>query len=142
MLDVSALLPLADTNHAHHERASEWFAQHGAGGWASCAITENGMARIFSQPSYPGFVPTQQAIEWLMRACRSRDHEYWPCDVTIRDAGAIDRSRILGPKQLTDIYLLALAVAHGGRFVTFDNGIALSAVPGATEENLVMLANQ
>ncbi len=44
-----------------------------------------------------------------------------------------------GPRQLTDAYLLALAVAQGGRFVTFDRGLPLSAVPAATADALVVL---
>ncbi len=44
-----------------------------------------------------------------------------------------------GPRQLTNAYLLALAVAHGGRFVTFDRGLPLSAVPAATADALVVL---
>ncbi|MGH3947968.1 MAG: hypothetical protein ACRDSE_02430 [Pseudonocardiaceae bacterium] len=35
--------------------------------------------------------------------------------------------------------LLALAVRRSGRFVTFDRSVALSAVPGATAENLTVL---
>jgi hypothetical protein len=35
--------------------------------------------------------------------------------------------------------LLALAVAHGGRFVTFDRALSLTTVHGATEEHLTVL---
>ena len=41
--------------------------------------------------------------------------------------------------QLTDLYLLALAVKNGGRLVTFDRRIPLSAVHGARAEHLVRL---
>jgi predicted nucleic acid-binding protein len=51
----------------------------------------------------------------------------------------IDRFRILGPKQLTDIYLLALAVKHGGRLVTFDRAIPITAVRGAKADHVVVL---
>ena len=46
-----------------------------------------------------------------------------------------------GHRQLTDLYLylLALAVAHNGRFITFDAQIALSAVRGATARHLVSI---
>jgi predicted nucleic acid-binding protein len=50
----------------------------------------------------------------------------------------IDRSRILGPKQLTDIYLLALAVKHSGRLVTFDRAIPIVAVRGAQADHVVL----
>jgi predicted nucleic acid-binding protein len=44
-----------------------------------------------------------------------------------------------GPRQLTDIYLLALAVQHEGRLVTFDTGIPLTAVRKATTRKLLIL---
>lgn len=43
-------------------------------------------------------------------------------------------------RALLDVdVLLALAVAHGGRFVTFDARVALGAVVGATEDHLTVL---
>jgi uncharacterized protein len=42
-------------------------------------------------------------------------------------------------RQMTDLYLLGLAAAHGGRFVSFDRALASSAVPTASAENLVVL---
>lgn len=40
---------------------------------------------------------------------------------------------------MTDVYLLATAVAGGGRFATFDTGVSLSAVPGATTAHLAVI---
>ena len=48
----------------------------------------------------------------------------------------IDVTRLHGPRQITDAYLLALAVAHGGCFVTFDGAVPLSAVPRAQKKHL------
>jgi hypothetical protein len=43
-------------------------------------------------------------------------------------------------RALLDInVLLALAVEHRGRLVTFDHSIPLSAAPGATPEHLVVV---
>ncbi len=137
--DVNLLVALADMDHQHHSRAMAWVDGLGTDGWATCAITENGMVRIVSQSSYPHAVSPLTATRILEATCRGTDHEYWPCDVTIRDANVIDRERVLGPRQVTDVYLLALAVAHGGQLVTFDHGITLAAVPGATPEHLVVL---
>jgi predicted nucleic acid-binding protein len=55
------------------------------------------------------------------------------------DAGIFDQSRILGPSQITDVYLLGLAVKNGGRLVTFDRGVPVRAVKGAEPRNLVIL---
>lgn len=54
-------------------------------------------------------------------------------------ASTTTRSSILGPRQITGTYLLALAVHHGGRFVTFDRAAPLEAVAGATASHLVAL---
>jgi hypothetical protein len=40
--------------------------------------------------------------------------------------------------DVDDDVLLAM-VAHAGRFVTLDRNVPLSAVPGASEENLLVL---
>jgi hypothetical protein len=52
---------------------------------------------------------------------------------------AIDWSYTVRPAQLTDVYLLALAVAHEARFVTLDQGIALACVLQARADQLVVL---
>ena len=54
-------------------------------------------------------------------------------------AARFEHGHIHSPRQLTDLYLLALAMRHGGRLVTFDRRMPLSAVPGASEEHLVVL---
>ena len=40
---------------------------------------------------------------------------------------------------MTDVYLLALAVQQGGRFVTLDRGIAIEAVVGANAGHLMVV---
>ena len=75
----------------------------------------------------------------LADACRDDVHEFWPDEVSLLDPDVVDSTRIHGPRQLTDIYLLALAVEHLGKFVTFDEGIPLAAVRGATKDNLLVL---
>lgn len=139
LLDVNVLLALLDADHADHHRATEWADAGLVDGWASCAITENGVVRVLSQPRYPSPVPVAHAVEVLERSTAAGNHEFWPCSVSILDPAAVDRTRLHGPKQVTDAYLLALAVAHDGRLVTFDRGVVLAAVPGAVPENLEVL---
>ena len=95
--------------------------------------------RVVSQPQYPSPVPTALAIARLARATQSEHHEFWSCELSLLDDQVFDRSRIHGPRQVTDAYLLALAVAHGGRLVTFDRTMALEAVVGARPANLIVL---
>jgi uncharacterized protein len=108
-------------------------------GWASSPLTENGCIRIMSQSNYPSPVPTGEVIERLRNAASTSYHEFWPDDLSILDQTVVDRARIHGPKQVTDVYLLALAVKHGGRFVTFDGAVPLSAILRAKEEHLIVI---
>jgi len=66
-------------------------------------------------------------------------HEFWSDELSLLDSGAFDPTRIHGPRHLTDIYLLGLAVHHKGRLVTFDSGIPLAAVRGAHPRHLLVL---
>jgi predicted nucleic acid-binding protein len=79
------------------------------------------------------------ALKAMERATASDHHVFWPDDISLLDQRLIDRNHVLGPKQLTDIYLLALAVKHGGRLVTFDQAIPIAAVRGAQTHHLVVI---
>ena len=80
-----------------------------------------------------------EAFEHLHEATEAEGHIFWPDDISLIDEQLIDRNHVLGPKQLTDIYLLALAVKHGGRLVTFDRAIPIAAVKGAQARHLVVI---
>jgi predicted nucleic acid-binding protein len=56
-----------------------------------------------------------------------------------RDGNVFATSRIHGSRQVTDLYLLALASKHKARLATFDRAIPLSAVPAAKAENLAVV---
>jgi toxin-antitoxin system PIN domain toxin len=139
LLDVNVLLALLDSDHVDHHRASEWLDSEITAGWASCAITQNGFVRIISQPRYPSPVSPMEAMGLLSRACDTAHHTFWPCDVSVLDRQVIDRSRLHGPRQVTEAYLLALAKAHQGRFVTFDHAVSLEWVRGSTKDHLTAL---
>ncbi|HUN74366.1 MAG TPA: hypothetical protein VMU40_07620 [Steroidobacteraceae bacterium] len=72
-------------------------------------------------------------------ACEDDVHEFWADEISLLNPGVVDSTRIHGPRQLTDIYLLALAVANEARFVTFDTGVPFAAVRKATTANLTVL---
>jgi toxin-antitoxin system PIN domain toxin len=139
LLDVNVLIALLDADHSLHPRALKWFSGQAPAGWASCPITQNGCVRVMSHPGYPNPVPASAVMERLLEAASSRVHEFWPDDITLLDARLIDPVRIHGPRQLTDVYLLALAVGRGGRFVTFDTSVPSAAVHNATRNHLLVL---
>ena len=92
-----------------------------------------------SQSKYPSPIPTGEVIKRLRDAAATSYHEFWPDDLSILNQTVINNARIHGPKQVTDIYLLALAVQHAGRFVTFDGSVPLSAVLQAEKEHLAVI---
>ena len=139
LLDVNVLIALLDADHASHARATEWFAGRVRRGWASSPITQNGCARVMSNAAYPSPVPVSAVVERLAEAAASPYHEFWPDAVSLLDDRIADAGRIHGPRQITDLYLLALAVRHDGQFVTFDGSIPLDAVRSAHKTHLLVL---
>jgi uncharacterized protein len=139
LLDTSVLIALLDANHIHHRLVAQWLQTHGDAGWASCPITLNGCIRILSQQSYPNRLPMLQVIEGLRHAMQNPLHVFWADEINTATTDAIDWAYTVRPAQLTDVYLLALAVAHEARFVTLDQGIALACVPQARADQLVVL---
>lgn len=139
LLDVNVLVALLDADHVDHGRARSWLVAEIQLGWASCAITQNGFVRVVSQPRYPSPVSPTLAIERLSRTTRTQHHAFWDCGTSLLDDRIVNRTHVHGARQVTDVYLLALAVARGGRFVTFDRSVPVDAVVGAGESHLVVL---
>ena len=139
LLDINFLIALLDLDHSHHLAARRWLEQEFEHGWASCPITQNGCIRVMSQPSYPRLLPAGSVIARLSAATGTPYHEFWADDVSILDRATVRSDRVHGPKQLTDIYLLALAVKHDGRFITFDATVPVSAVTNARNHHLVVV---
>ncbi|MDR1387009.1 MAG: hypothetical protein LBJ44_05370 [Propionibacteriaceae bacterium] len=141
LLDVNVLLALGDQDHVQHALVTKWFVENADQGWATCPVTENGFVRIISQPGYANHTTTVDALERLASAVGDPAHEFWPCDLSLTAADQVERSRLLGPSQVTDAYLLALAVSRGGRFVTLDQRVDWCVALAARPESLLVLAS-
>ena len=129
LLDVNVLIALVDPAHVQHEPAHEWFARVGHRSWATCAITQNGLLRIIGHPRYPNSPGNPGALlPMLRRLCAHPGHDFWPDDITILDSERIAGHHLTQPGQVTDTYLLALAVQHGGRLATFDRKLVAATV--------------
>ncbi|MGE3841115.1 MAG: TA system VapC family ribonuclease toxin [Vicinamibacterales bacterium] len=141
LLDVNVTIALLDPDHVFHERAHRWWAAQKRFGWASCPLTENGVVRIMSNPAYSAaarFTPGDLIARLRLFAART-NHEFWPDSLSIRDENVLVAERVHGARQLTDLYLLALAVNRGGRLATFDRSVPLSAVPSAESRHLTVI---
>jgi hypothetical protein len=138
LLDVNLLVALFDPDHVHHDPAHAWFGTHRSSGWATCPLTENGVVRILSNPAYsPSTERPAEIARRLASFRKSGHHVFWPDDVSVCDSGLF--SLTVGHRQLTDVYLLALAVRRGGRLATFDRSIPVKAVRGARADHLAVI---
>lgn len=140
LLDVNVLIALLDAGHVMHGRAMDWLEREAVHGWASCPITQNGVIRIMSQPGYPTPRPPVQVAQRLALACAAPEHVFWAADVSLLSSDLIDWSRLLGHRQVTDAYLLAMAVRNKGRFATFDQRVSATQVVGAQASQIVQIA--
>jgi toxin-antitoxin system PIN domain toxin len=139
LLDVNVLIALLDSDHVHHLAAHAWLSAHVDAGWASCPLTQNGCIRVMSQPAYPGSLPAGAVAERLRAAMSTRWHAFWPDSISLVDGTTVDWDGVLGSRQVTDVYLLALAVRNEGRLATFDRGVPLGAVAGASARHLAVI---
>ena len=140
LLDVNVWVALFDDAHIHNGEAIALFRQPRLA-IASCALTENGVLRVLNLPGYarrapPGFEAVRKK---LALACSDVNHEFWECGISLRDDPVLNWSHVMGHNQITDAYLLALAVHHGGALATFDHRVAASAVRGAAAKHLRLL---
>ena len=140
LLDVNVWVALFDDAHLFSDRANAFIEQPRVK-IATCPMVENGVIRVLNLPSYGrrGALGLRTVRDRLHHACAALDHQFWPDDVSLRDDACVDFDRVHGHQQITDLYLLALAVRHAGCLVTFDQGIPLSAVHGATARHLRVL---
>ncbi len=76
----------------------------------------------------------------LAEPCGHPSHAFWPQQISLLQEGMIRWERILCPRLITDAYLLALAVAHGGRLVSFEQRLDPQQVPGASASHLWVIA--
>jgi len=129
LLDVNVLIALMDPSHIEHERAHQWFDATGRHGWATCPMTENGVMRVLGHPHYPNPQGSLAIVtQTLQEFRRHSGHVFWPDDISLLDEQRLDTARLLAAGQITDSYLLALAVAHNGQLATFDRRLVADAV--------------
>jgi toxin-antitoxin system PIN domain toxin len=140
LLDVNVWVALFDDAHQFSARANAFIETPGVQ-IATCPLVENGVIRVMSLPSYGkrGGLSIQRVRSRLAEACAHLDHAFWPDAISLRDDRHVDFSRVQGHNQITDLYLLALAVHKGGCLASFDQAIALQSVRKATADSLLLL---
>ncbi len=124
LLDLNVLLALSWPGHKFHDIVQRWFGRNAAKGWATCPIVEAGFVRIVSNPAFsPRAVSPKEAVEALKFNTKHPAHQFWADDIPVAGGLASVRDGIVGHQQVTDAYLLALAIHHKGKLATLDRGI-------------------
>jgi predicted nucleic acid-binding protein len=115
--------------HIHHAPVHRWFAARGRDGWATCPITENGFVRVASHPRYPNRPGDAAAVLAILRQfCAGDGHHFWGDDISLREV--LRPGAAITHSQITDAFLLGLAVRHGGRLATLDRRIPTALIEG------------
>jgi uncharacterized protein len=121
LLDVNVLIALLWPPHEAHDKAQQWFAENSHHGWATCPITQAGFIRIVSNSAFSRHSLTpKDALGILVDSLEHRSHRFWAEDIGVPEALAASGQRLVGHQQVTDAYLLGLAVHRKGKLATFD----------------------
>jgi len=132
LLDINVLLALVDPDHPHHQRAEAFFPLALAEGWATCPITENGFLRILGNTKYPNGPGSPTLARPILESiCTAPGHQFWQDSISLLNTKLFPN--LPSSKDVTDAYLLALAVSRKGRFATLDQKINPAAVVGGAQ---------
>lgn len=140
LLDVNVLVALMWPAHESHAHVQDWFARHARRGWATSPLTQAAFVRLVSNPAFsPDAVGPQEAINLLAANLRHRHHRFWADDLTLAEATKRFRGKLVGHRQISDAYLLGLAIHRKGKLATMDRAILALLPPGGPEREFVEL---
>jgi uncharacterized protein len=139
LFDVNVLIALFQPDHVHHQRVHDWWEKNQHSGWATCPLTENGFVRILSQPKYPMPQTITSAVKLLNMAKQATNHAFWPDTVSLLDPDHFNADAFSQHGQITDSYLLALAIKNKGRLVSLDHDIKTETVQGFNPAHLQLI---
>ena len=122
LLDVNLLVALMTQAHVHHGLVKEWFYASSGLQWALCAFTEAGFLRNATAPR-SGQITMSEATTILKQLAQHPGYRYLPITADWQTLCRPFFKRLYGTKQVTDAYLLGLAVREKLVLVTIDKGI-------------------
>ena len=125
LLDVNVLIALIDPQHVHHQPAHGWFQARGDDGWATCPLTQSALLRILGNPRYPNSPGSPAVLMLLLQELLAHPaHVFWPDSLSWKATELFLVGELLHHGQITDAYLLALAVHHEGLLISFDQRLS------------------
>jgi uncharacterized protein len=125
LLDVNVLIAMAWPHHVAHEKVQAWLSQHAHKGWATCPLTQTAFVRILSNPAFsPNALAPSEALVLLQANLGHPAHKFWADEISFTRALEPLTSRLAGHQQVTDAYLLGLAMHKKGRLATMDRAVS------------------
>ena len=139
LLDVNVLIASVDEGHVAYKTVHAWLRESAGRHWATCPLTQAGFVRIISNRRFhEQAVNVAEAFELLTAITQRPGHRFWPMDITFSEAVQPFQERLFGHRQVTDAYLLGLAIKNKGRLVTLDRGIEVLAGEGYRQHVTVL----
>lgn len=124
LLDVNVLIAIQWEQHEAHKVVFDWFNHTGAGSFTTCALTQISWMRMMMNPSFPGHkASAPEAWQALKNLTQLKGHGFLASVPGYADATAPFARKIFGHLQITDAYLLGLAIHEKNVLVTRDKGI-------------------
>jgi uncharacterized protein len=125
LLDVNVLLAMIWPRHEAHAKVQQWLSRSGREKWATCPFTETAFVRILSNPAFSRDALTPaDALRLLEANLAHPAHQFWSDDLGFPQAISSYSPRIVGHQQVTDAYLLGLAIHKKGKLATLDRALA------------------
>lgn len=139
LLDVNVLIALMWPAHEGHDRVQGWFANNPKAGWATCPFTQAAFVRIVSNPAFSRDVANlEDAFKALEQNSRNPLHQFWPDEIGLLEAVQPMRKRMTGHQQVSDAYLIGLAIHRKGKLITLDRSMA-TLLPSSERDRVVTL---
>ncbi len=140
LLDVNVLIAMAWPTHGYHQKVHEWLARHARDGWATCPLTQISFVRILSNPAFSAnaLTPTD-ALTLLQANLAHPAHRFWADEFSMIDSLKPFAQKLAGHQQVTDAYLLGLAIHKRGKLATMDRAVRTLLPDKSPERDFVVL---
>jgi toxin-antitoxin system PIN domain toxin len=140
LLDVNVLIAAIWPTHESHSTVQQWLGRHVRDGWATCPLTQAAFVRIVSNPAFsPNALTPRDALALLEANLRHAAHHFWEDEISFLAAVEPFAEKLVGHQQVSDAYLLGLAIHKKGRLATLDKGVLALLPAGSPFRDSVLL---
>jgi len=140
LLDVNVLIAAIWPTHESHSTVQRWLGRHVRDGWATCPLTQAAFVRIVSNPDFsPHALTPRDALALLEANLHHAEHHFWEDEISLLAAVEPLAARLIGHQQVSDAYLLGLAIHKKGKLATLDKGVLALLPAGSAHRDSVVL---